>query len=108
MLQIRRGLEKDGVLNGAGNTVWHETNIKQILKSAFLVEKMNYNTHMLHLAILNGHFCRAKRTRAEPADSFLTALGYPPPGLPAVSRMRSTSLVLDTSGKPGTITSQAD
>ena len=31
MLQIRRGLEKDRILNGAGNMVWHETNIKQIL-----------------------------------------------------------------------------
>lgn len=30
-LQIKRGLEKDGILNGAGNAKWHESNIKQIL-----------------------------------------------------------------------------
>jgi len=30
-LQIKRGLEADGVLNGAGHKKWHESNIKQIL-----------------------------------------------------------------------------
>ncbi|MBR1851774.1 MAG: recombinase family protein [Lachnospiraceae bacterium] len=30
-LQIRRGLEADGILNGAGNARWYESNIKQIL-----------------------------------------------------------------------------
>ena len=30
-LQIKRGLESDGILNGAGNARWHESNIKQIL-----------------------------------------------------------------------------
>jgi len=30
-LQIKHGLEKDGILNGAGNAKWHESNIKQIL-----------------------------------------------------------------------------
>lgn len=30
-LQIKRGLEKDGILNGAGNKKWYESNIKQIL-----------------------------------------------------------------------------
>ena len=30
-LQIKKGLEKDGVLNGAGNAKWYESNIKQIL-----------------------------------------------------------------------------
>ena len=30
-LQIRRGLEKDGVKNGAGNAKWWESNIRQIL-----------------------------------------------------------------------------
>ena len=30
-LQIKRGLEKDGILNGAGNAKWHESNIRQIL-----------------------------------------------------------------------------
>ncbi len=30
-LQIKRGLERDGILNGAGNAKWYETNIKQIL-----------------------------------------------------------------------------
>ena len=29
--KIKRGLEADGIRNGAGNTKWHETNIKQIL-----------------------------------------------------------------------------
>lgn len=31
LLQIRRGLEADGIRNGAGNLRWHETNIRQIL-----------------------------------------------------------------------------
>ena len=30
-LQIKRGLEADGILNGAGHKKWHESNIKQIL-----------------------------------------------------------------------------
>ena len=30
-LQIKRGLEADGILNGAGNAKWHESNIRQIL-----------------------------------------------------------------------------
>lgn len=29
--QIKTGLEADGILNGAGNAKWHESNIKQIL-----------------------------------------------------------------------------
>ena len=31
LIQIKRGLEKDGIRNGAGHKKWHETNIKQIL-----------------------------------------------------------------------------
>ena len=31
LLQIKRSLENDGIRNGAGNTKWHESNIKQIL-----------------------------------------------------------------------------
>jgi DNA invertase Pin-like site-specific DNA recombinase len=31
LLKIKRSLEADGVLNGAGRAKWHETNIKQIL-----------------------------------------------------------------------------
>lgn len=31
LLQIARGLEADGILNGAGHAKWHESNIKQIL-----------------------------------------------------------------------------
>ncbi|MDY5423433.1 recombinase family protein [Hornefia butyriciproducens] len=31
LLQIKRGLERDGIRNGAGNAKWHESNIKQIL-----------------------------------------------------------------------------
>ena len=30
-LQIKNGLEADGILNGAGNSVWHDSNIRQIL-----------------------------------------------------------------------------
>ncbi len=30
-LQIKRGLEANGILNGAGHKKWHETNIRQIL-----------------------------------------------------------------------------
>lgn len=33
LLQIKRGLEADGILNGAGNAKWHESNIKQILSN---------------------------------------------------------------------------
>lgn len=31
LLQIKRGLERDGILNGAHHAKWHESNIKQIL-----------------------------------------------------------------------------
>ena len=31
LLQIKRGLEKDGIKNGAGNSRWWESNLKQIL-----------------------------------------------------------------------------
>ena len=31
LLKIRRGLEADGILNGAHNARWHESNIRQIL-----------------------------------------------------------------------------
>ena len=31
LLKIKRSLEADGILNGAGHKKWHETNIKQIL-----------------------------------------------------------------------------
>lgn len=31
LLKIKRSLESDGILNGAGHKKWHETNIKQIL-----------------------------------------------------------------------------
>ena len=31
LLTIRRGLEADGIRNGAGNLRWHESNLKQIL-----------------------------------------------------------------------------
>lgn len=31
LLAIRRGLETDGIRNGAGNLRWHESNLKQIL-----------------------------------------------------------------------------
>jgi site-specific DNA recombinase len=30
-IQIKRSLEADGILNGAGNAKWHESNIRQIL-----------------------------------------------------------------------------
>lgn len=30
-LQIKRGLEADGIMNGSGHKKWHESNIKQIL-----------------------------------------------------------------------------
>lgn len=31
LLKIKRGLEADGILNGAKNAKWHESNIRQIL-----------------------------------------------------------------------------
>jgi len=33
MLKIARGLEADGILNGAGNEKWHTSNINQILRN---------------------------------------------------------------------------
>lgn len=33
MLKIARGLEADGVLNGAGNAKWHTSNLNQILRN---------------------------------------------------------------------------
>ncbi|MDN5291849.1 MAG: site-specific recombinase [Anaerophaga sp.] len=33
MLKIKRGLEADGILNGAGNEKWHTSNINQILRN---------------------------------------------------------------------------
>jgi len=33
MLKIARGLESDGILNGAGNEKWHTSNINQILRN---------------------------------------------------------------------------
>src|SRR5690554_8171049 len=33
MLKIARGLEADGILNGAGNERWHTSNINNILKN---------------------------------------------------------------------------
>jgi len=33
MLKIARGLEADGILNGAGNKKWHTSNINQILRN---------------------------------------------------------------------------
>lgn len=33
ILQIKRGLEADGILNGAHNSRWHESNIRQILSN---------------------------------------------------------------------------
>jgi len=33
MLKIARGLEADGILNGAGREKWHTSNINQILRN---------------------------------------------------------------------------
>lgn len=33
MLKIKRGLEADGILNGAGSEIWHTSNINQILRN---------------------------------------------------------------------------
>ena len=33
MLKIARGLEADGILNGAGNERWHTSNINNILRN---------------------------------------------------------------------------
>ena len=33
MLKIKRGLEADAILNGAGNEKWHTSNINQILRN---------------------------------------------------------------------------
>jgi len=41
-LQIKRSLEADGILNGAGRSKWNESNIKQILTN----EKYNRLTNL--------------------------------------------------------------
>lgn len=49
-LQIKRGLEADGILNGAHNEKWHESNIKQILTNEkyigdALLQRLIRSTH---------------------------------------------------------------
>lgn len=50
MVEIRKGLEADGIRNGAGNLRWYETNIRQILTNekyigdALLQKTMTVNT----------------------------------------------------------------
>lgn len=41
LLTIRRGLETDGIRNGAGNLRWHESNLKQILTNVHAHEYDN-------------------------------------------------------------------
>ncbi len=58
--KIKRGLEADGIRNGAGNTKWHETNIKQILTNekyigdALLQKTYTINTLEKKRVINNG------------------------------------------------------
>ena len=58
--RIKRGLEADGLRNGAGNTKWHETNIKQILTNekyigdALLQKTYTINTLEKKRVINNG------------------------------------------------------
>lgn len=59
-LQIKRGLEADGILNGAGNAKWHESNIRQILTNekyigdALLQKTYTVNTLEKKRVINNG------------------------------------------------------
>lgn len=59
-LQIKRGLEADGILNGAGNAKWYESNIKQILTNekyigdALLQKTYTVNTLEKKRVINNG------------------------------------------------------
>lgn len=60
-LQIRRSLEADGILNGAHNARWHESNIKQILTNekyigdALLQKTYTVNTLDKKRVANNGH-----------------------------------------------------
>ena len=59
-IAIRRGLEADGIRNGAGNLRWHESNIKQILTNekyigdALLQKTYTVNTLEKKRAVNNG------------------------------------------------------
>jgi len=59
MLKIARGLEADGILNGAGNEKWHTSNINQILRNekyigdAFL--QKTYTTDFLAKTRVKNH-----------------------------------------------------
>lgn len=59
-LQIKRSLEKDGILNGAKHTKWHESNIRQILTNekyigdALLQKTFTLNTLEKKRVINNG------------------------------------------------------
>lgn len=60
LLTIRRGLEADGIRNGAGNLRWHESNLKQILTNekyigdALLQKTYTVNTLEKKRAVNNG------------------------------------------------------
>ena len=59
MLKIKRGLEADGILNGAGNEKWHTSNINQILRNEkyigdALLQK-TYTTDFLTKARVKNH-----------------------------------------------------
>ena len=54
-LQIKRSLEADGILNGAGNAKWHESNIKQILTNEnILVDALLQKTYTVNTLERNG------------------------------------------------------
>lgn len=48
LLEIRRGLEADCVLNGAGHKRWHESNLKQIPSGCRLRYTADYTRRRWH------------------------------------------------------------
>ncbi len=57
MLKIARGLEADGILNGAGNEKWYTSNINQILpmKNISVMPSCAYTTDFLTKTRVKNH-----------------------------------------------------
>ena len=64
-VKIRRGLEADGILNGAKHARWHETNIKQILTNEKYIGKPIRSASLTKSAASMTAQCRSIMWRAE-------------------------------------------
>jgi len=55
MLKIARGLEADGILNGAGNERWHTSNINNCKQSSKVHTFSPANAHFFSASFLAGN-----------------------------------------------------